>query len=208
MRLTVFLSLLAITVVASSSPAGAQVPALPLPDSIELPDPTKEVEETKKVVEDATEALADTAPAIGGTAGGSGDGESGGGSGSGGQTPASPASSTGSANEGGRSPSAGDASDCPEERDLAGDLGESGDGGAILAAADEPPASGGGEASAEAAGVVDTEGESQGEDGALSLSAAADASPAVIAVFVVAGLGLLVGIAGGLRALQGRVRAG
>jgi hypothetical protein len=123
----------------------------------------------------------------GGTGGESGGGETG----PGGQDPAGADRSTngsGSADDGGPSSSLSDAG-CPGGCDLPEALTAGGEGDAILSAR------------AEAAG------EFEDEAYALSASAAADANPTVLALLALMTLGLLVGLAGGLRALHGRIRS-
>jgi hypothetical protein len=78
---------------------------------------------------------------------------------------------------------------CSEECDPPGTLTNRGEGEAIRNAAD-------------AESIGELEGES------LVPSAAADASPPVLALFALMVLCLLVGLAGGLRALHGRIRGG
>ena len=80
---------------------------------------------------------------------------------------------------------------CSKECDLPGDLTDGGEGDAILGG-----------------GGVETAGEFEDEGFAISASAAAGASPPVLALFALLALGLLVGLAGGLRALHGRIRDG
>ena len=125
----------------------------------------------------------------GDTGGASGSGESGGGPG--GQDLASLDQSTsgsGSANEGGSSSVVRQAG-CPEECDLPGALTDGGEGEAILSSADVEATS----------GLADE---------GLAVNGATDASPPVLALFALMALGLLVGLAGGLRALYGRVSGG
>ena len=90
-----------------------------------------------------------------------------------------------SADEGGPTVLVSDAG-CPEECDPPGNLTDGGEPGAILAS--------------------DAAGEFEREAGARSPLAAAGASPAALALFALMVLGLLVGLAGGLRALHGRIR--
>lgn len=96
-------------------------------------------------------------------------------------------SGSSSADEGGQTALVSDPG-CPEECDPPGDLTYGGEPGAILA--------------------TDVAGEFENEAGARSplAAAAAGASPAVLALFTLMVLGLLVGLAGGLRALHGRIR--
>ena len=75
---------------------------------------------------------------------------------------------------------------CSEDCDPPSALTDRLEGDAILSAADAEPA-----------GAF--------EDDGLSFDAAADASPPVLALFALMGLGLLAGLAGGLRALHGRI---
>jgi hypothetical protein len=70
------------------------------------------------------------------------------------------------------------------------------------------PTSGGGQASAEAAGGAEPTDGPEDDDSVLSPSGVADVSPAVFALFGLAALGLLVGLVGGLRALHGRLKDG
>jgi hypothetical protein len=70
------------------------------------------------------------------------------------------------------------------------------------------PFSSGRERSALGESDVEAAGEFEDEGVAISASAAADASPAVLALFALLWLRLLVGLAGGLRALHGRNRGG
>ena len=78
---------------------------------------------------------------------------------------------------------------CPEDCDLPGALMNSGEGEAILSSADVEATS----------GLADE---------GLAVAGAADASPPVLALFALMALGLLVGLAGGLRALHGRLNGG
>jgi hypothetical protein len=124
------------------------------------------------------------------TGGESGGGESGADIGPVGNGPAGPDRSTNgssSADEGGPAALVSNAG-CPEECDPPEDLTDGGEPGSILAS--------------------DVAGEFVHEAGARSTlaAAAAGASPAVLALFVLMVLGLLVGLVGGLRALQGRIR--
>ena len=90
---------------------------------------------------------------------------------------------------------------CPGEGNLGGS--GSGSGGGTLAAS--PP--NGGQPTGEGALGTVSSGESGGPVGAI-VDAASHAGPFVLAVFAFGALLLLAGLAGGLRALQGRLRSG
>jgi hypothetical protein len=219
MRLGVFLPFLVIAFATASPPAVAQLFPPPVPD-VERPakeekpakkekpakdeKPPKEGEEGSPVDGEEGSPGNDEEGSPGDEEGGndeegetggdSGGGGSGGDSAPGGQDPAGLDQSTngsGSADEGGPSFVVSDAG-CLEECDLSRALTDGGEGDAILSAN-----------RAEAAGEFEDEGV------ALSASATADASPALLlALFALMTLGLLVGLAGGLRALYGRIRRG
>jgi len=236
MRLAVFLLFLALVFATVSAPAAAQVPVVAPPD-VEKPDkpgkdknankPGKGGEDCDPEGEEGDPEGEDCDPEgdegdppaeegdppgeegdppaeegdppgdegsapegeEGDTGGASGSGESGGGPG--GQDPAGldrSTSGSGSANEGGSSSVVRQAG-CPEECDLPGALTDGGEGEAILSSADVEATSG-----------LTDEG--------LAVAGAADASPPVLALFALMALGLLVGLAGGLRALHGRLSGG
>lgn len=220
MRLGVFLPFLAIALATASPPALAQLSPPPLPDVAKPGKGGKPDKDTKKPDKEAKPGkggqgagLGDdeeagpgdeeggpvpeeggSVPEEGGndeegeTGGEPGGGESGADIGPAGKDPAGPDRSTndsGSPDEGGPTALASDAG-CPEDCDRPGDPADGGEPDAILAA--------------------DVAGEFENEAGARSPLAAADASPAVLALFALMVLGLLVGLAGGLRALHGRIR--
>ena len=124
----------------------------------------------------------------GGAGGELGSPESGDHSGPGGEDPAGSDRSTddsNSADEDGRSYLASQTG-CSEGCDPPGALTDRVEGDANLSAADAEPAA-------------------ALEDDGPSFDTAADASPPVLALFALMGLGFLVGLAGGLRALHGRI---
>jgi two-component system, chemotaxis family, sensor kinase CheA len=158
-----------------------------------VPDATKPIEDVKKAVGNSPPPVGGTGPVAPAPDGGSGSG----GDGSGGSGPAGNRAGEGIGS------SHGISHHCPGEGMLGG--GSGGGGGGILSAA--PAGAIGGQPTGE--GVLGTAagGESGGPVGAFA-DVAAYAGPIVLAVFALGALLLLVGLAGGLRALQGRLRSG
>ena len=228
MRLAVFLLFFALIFATASAPAGAQLSPVAPPD-VEKPDkpgkakkadkPGKGGEDCDPVGEEGDPEGEDCDPPAeegdppaeegdppaeegdppaeegdpdgeeGDTGGASGSGESGGGPGSRDLAGLDRSTSgSDSANDGGSS-SVVRQDGCPEECDLPGALTNSGEGEAILSSADVEATS----------GLADE---------GLAVAGAADASPPVLALFALMALGLLVGLAGGLRALHGRLNGG
>ncbi len=155
-----------------------------------MPDATKPVEDVKKAVGNSPPPVGGTGPVAPAPGGGSGSG----GDGSGGSGPAGNRAGEGIGS------SHGISHHCPGE----GILGGGGGSGGILSASTAGVV--GGQPTGEGVLGVAT-GESGGPVGAFA-DVAAYAGPIVLAVFVLGGLLLLVGLAGGLRALQGRLRSG
>jgi hypothetical protein len=213
MRLGVFLLFLAIAFATASPAALAQLSPPPLPD---VAKPGKEAKPDKPAKKPDKEAKPDKGGQKAGpgddeeagpgdeeggpvpeedgndedgdTGGESGGGESGADTGPVDNDPAGSdrsTSSSSSADEGGPTALVSDAG-CPEECDPPGDPTDGEERDAILA--------------------TDVAGEFENEAGARSPLAAADPSPAVLVLFALMVLGLLVGLAGGLRALHGRIR--
>lgn len=222
MRLGVFLLFLAILFATVSPPAVAQVDPPPLPDVEKPKPPKKPAKKPKKPIEGGEEGSPvdgeegspvdgeEGSPVdgeegrpgdgeeggnveAGGTGAESGGGESGGARSAGGQYPAEAESLTdGSGSEDEAGPGslvsrAGCAKDC----DLPGALTDGGEGHAIRSA-----------------GPAEAAGEFEDEGVAFSASKATDTHPAVLALFALMALGLLVGLAGGLREFLGRIRGG
>jgi hypothetical protein len=201
------LLLFAFLLAAGGSPSSAQqlpqLPQLPpLPPLPSVPDTTKPVEETtKKVVEDVNKAVDQTGDAVGSTptpSPGAGSGDGSGSEGGGGTVPKPAAGGANQPSDGGGSAgSAGFSHECPGEGRLGGGGGR---GPTILSSAVV-----GGLPSGE--GVLGIEaGEESGGPAAALEDAAARTGPLVLAVFAFGALLLLVGLAGGLRALQGRLK--
>jgi hypothetical protein len=198
------LLLCAFLLAASGSTSSAQqLPQIPtLPPLPSVPDTTKPVEETKdKVVEDVTKAVGQNGDAVGNTPApspGAGSGDASGSEGGGG---AGTQPDAGGANQrsagGGTAGSAGFSHECPGEGLLGGG---GGSGPTILSSSVV-----GGLPSGEGVLGLEAGEESEGPAAALE-EAAARSGPIVLAVFAFGALLLLVGLAGGLRALQGRLR--
>jgi len=203
------LLLFAFLLAAGGSPSSAQqlpqLPQLPpLPPLPSVPDTTKPVEETKdKVVEDVKKAVDQTGDAVGNTPAPSPGAGSSDGSGSEGGGDTVPEPAAGGANQpsdgGGSAGSAGISHECPGEGRLGGGGGR---GPTILSGAVV-----GGLPSGEGVLGVGAGEESGGAAAALE-EAAARTGPLVLAVFAFGALLLLVGLAGGMRALNGRLRGG
>lgn len=201
----------ALLLAATGSPSAAQLPPLPLPDVREQVEET-----TKQVEEDAKKTVDDTGGAVGETLGntlapstGSG---SGGEDGSGGGRATSPAptgsrSRDASPQGGGMGTGTGAGSGtgvpvCPGEGLLGG--GVAGNGPSALAGSSPHAGDGGLPPGERVLGAASGGGS---DDAASALEeAAARTGPLVLAIFAFGALLLLVGLAGGLRALQGRLR--
>jgi hypothetical protein len=200
-----------LAVAASSSPSAAQLPPLP-----PLPDIPEKVEETKQQLEDdvnkavgeakqaVDEAVGQTPapPTDSGSGGEDGAGDEGG---TAGGTPARPApvgNGGVAARSDGAAGSGGISHHCPGEGILGGGAGRS---GPTMPDASQSGAVPDGAPTGE--GVLGIESGADGAAGALE-QVAESTGPLVLALFALGALLLLVGLGGGLRALQGRLRSG
>jgi hypothetical protein len=232
-RMAILVAGLAGLSLVGAPPAAAQLPETPLPETqVPLPDvPEVELPELPGGgggggsgggggggVGGIPVPTIDTPSIGGGSGGGSGGGGGGAGGGGGGSGGDSGDGRSGRSGGGQRtgssscpcaapatgSPVAGDYDKCPAGGDASG-----GNGGQApeTAASEGAGLTAGGVLSAEA-GSADTPGGGPEDYGLLSPSGVADSSPAGLALLGLAAIVLLVGVAGTLRALHGRLRGG
>jgi len=191
----------------------AQLPQEPIPDvQVPLPEaPDLDVPELPGDDGGGGDPVPGVETPVGGSGSGGGSGSSGGGGDGGGDGDRS--GSSGGERPDSRScpcaapatgnPVAGDYDKCPAD---GGATGARDDEEARLATPDEAASANGGEFSAGAAGSTAGADATTEGDGIISPSGVSDSSPAVLALLGLAALGLLVGLAGGLRALHARVK--